>query len=591
MSTEITDFVVELQQWVYEKASADTLMVKNAFVQVAGEALTEDGTLDNPEYVPFHKQWKKSLLEVAGFDISTDGSVLRLLTVHHGEQTVRKSRIEQLVRSAVDFAAACLTDMPDGLEKSAQRDMAERIRDSWADFEQVQVIALTDGAVSRAGVWATDLSVDDLPVTTQLWDLTRLHRLMTSGRRQEEIVIDLLEMGYEIRCLEAPRQPDEYECVLAVLPAKLIAELYDRHHSRLLQRNVRAFLQARTKVNKGIAETIRNNPGRFLAYNNGISATATAVEFGSGADGTRIISRIRDLQIVNGGQTTASLHVAFKAGVDSLSDVHVATKFTIVGDQLLDELVPKISMYANSQNAVTAADFEGNSAYHVEMEKHSRAIWAPVSGLAERQTRWYYERVRGQYDVDRARFTTQSKRRQFDLDNPKNQKITKTDAAKYEYAYRCQPHVVSLGGQKCFQAWSMHGEPSTNDTPTDIEFRDLVAKAILYNRVRRIIQQQGYSGYLANITAVTISLVVDRFGGMIDLGRIWRAQAVPEALERVVPELATQVRETITSPPGNGNITEWCKKEASWLEAQKTIRWAPPADLVAELAVPASDAA
>ncbi|EFC83345.1 AIPR family protein [Parafrankia sp. EUN1f] len=590
MSTEITDFVVELQQWVYEKASSDDLMLKNAFVQVVGEALTEDGTLDNPEFVPFQKSWKRHTLEVAGFDISTDGSILRLLAVHHGEQTVRKSQVDQLVRCAINFADACLAGMPDELEKSAGRDMAERIRDCWADFEQVQIIALTDGAVGRAGVWATDLSVDNLPVTTQLWDLTRLHRLMTSGRRQEEIAIDLLEMGYEIQCLEAPRQPDEYECVLAVLPAQLIAELYDRHHSRLLQRNVRAFLQARTKVNKGIAETIRNNPGRFLAYNNGISATATAIEFASGTDGRRIITRIRDLQIVNGGQTTASLHVAFKAGVDSLADVHVATKFTVVGDALLDELVPRISMYANSQNAVTAADFEGNSAYHVEMEKHSRAIWAPASGLAERQTHWYYERVRGQYDVDRARYTKQSERKQFDLDNPKNQKITKTDAAKYEYAYRCQPHVVSLGGQKCFQEWSMHGEPSTNDMPTDIAFRDLVAKSILFNRVRRIIQQQGYSGYLANITAVTISLIVDRFGGSIDLGRIWRAQAVPEALEGVVPELATQVRETITNPPGNGNITEWCKKEASWNAAQ-TIRWTPPADLVAALAVPTSDAA
>ncbi|WP_261568010.1 AIPR family protein [Frankia gtarii] len=590
MSTEITDFVAELHKWVYEKATSEDIMVKEAFVQVAGEALTEDGTLDNPEYGFVRTQWKNRNLEVAGFDISTDGAILRLLSVHHGEQMVKKSQIDQLIRYAVNFAGACLVGLPDELEKSAQRDMAERIRDSWADFEKVQIVVLTDGLVGKANTWATDLQVDNLQVAIQVWDLTRLHRLMTSGRRQEEIIVDLMGMGYEIQCLEAPRQPAEYECVLAILPARLIAELYDRHHSRLLQRNVRAFLQARTKVNKGIAETIKNSPGRFLAYNNGISATATAMDFAMTADGRRVIRTIRDLQIVNGGQTTASLHVALRAGVEGLGDVHVATKFTVVGDRMLDELVPKISMYANSQNAVTAADFEGNSPYHVTMENQSRAIWAPASGIVARQTHWYYERVRGQYDVDRARFTTQSKRREFDLDNPKSQKITKTDAAKFEYAYRCSPHIASLGGQKCFQEWSMHGEPSTNDAPTDADFRDLVAKAILYNQVRRIIQQQGYSGYLANITAASISLIVDRFGGTIDLNRIWRAQAIPDSLEQAVPDLATLIRERITNPPDNKNITEWCKKEASWDEVQ-LIRWNPPADLVTDLAVAASDAA
>jgi len=590
MTTDITDFVAQLQGWVYEKASSEDTMLKRAFAEVAGDALSDDGTLDNPEYGFLRKKWKNRDVEVSGHDISTDGAILRLLTVHHGESLVKKSQIDQLIRYAVNFAKACLDGLPDELEKSAERDMAERIRDCWADLDRIQIIVLTDGAVNTTGTWPTDLTVAGLPVAIQLWDLTRLHRLMTSGRRQEEIVIDLLAMGYEVQCLPAPGQGNEYDCVLAVLPARLIGELYERYHSRLLQRNVRAFLQARTKVNRGIAETIRQNPARFLAYNNGISATATAMDFGTTADGRQVIRKIHDLQIVNGGQTTASLHVAFKAGVDSLADVHVATKFTVVGDQLLDELVPKISMYANSQNAVTAADFEGNSPYHVEMEKHSRAIWTPASGVASRQTHWYYERVRGQYDVDRARFTNQAGRRQFDHDNPKSQKITKTDAAKYEYAYRRQPHIVSLGGQKCFQEWSMRGEPSTNDAPADSEFRDLVAKAILYSRVRKLIQGQGYSGYLANITAATISLIVDRLGGAIDLNRIWRAQAVPDSLERVVPEVATRVRDSITNPPGNGNITEWCKKEASWQRIQGT-RWTPPADLVAELAVPATDAA
>nr|MDT0666940.1 AIPR family protein [Micromonospora sp. DSM 115978] len=152
-----------------------------------------------------------------------------------------------------------------------------------------------------------------------------------------EIVVDLSD--HEIACLESARQADGYRCLLAVLPGRLLAELYDEYHSRLLQRNVRAFLQVRGKVNQGISETIRTQPGRFLAYNNGISATASEVKLTVDENGRTIIRSMRDLQIVNGGQTTASLHHAARRGAD-LSGVAVPAKITLLDDAGLDSMIP-----------------------------------------------------------------------------------------------------------------------------------------------------------------------------------------------------------------------------------------------------------
>ena len=107
-------------------------------------------------------------------------------------------------------------------------------------------------------------------------------------------------------------RPKEYETYLVILPGELIYQLYEEFGARLFEFNVRSFLQAKGKVNKGLRDTLRNEPERFLAYNNGITATADEIEAGLFM-GEMTISRVRGLQIVNGAQTTASIHRAKKA--------------------------------------------------------------------------------------------------------------------------------------------------------------------------------------------------------------------------------------------------------------------------------------
>ncbi|MEU0237138.1 AIPR family protein [Nocardiopsis sp. NPDC006198] len=573
---QIVDFVEELHRRVQDMVVSEPgLMTRDAFVRHVGGYLVDDGTLDDVEPCYIRRPWQNRHVEVAGYDVTADNTILHLVTSEFGAfgSTVKRDRVDQLVRRAVAFAEFCRDGMHGLLERTSPAyDMAEHIHSTWGQFRTIRIFVLTDGSINVKR--SSGFTVAGLAASVDVWDATRLHRLVSSGARQEEIRIDLEERGHTVPCLESPPQADGYRCLLAVLPGTLLAQLYEEHHSRLLQRNVRAFLQARGKVNKGIAETIRDQPGRFLAYNNGVSAVARAARLEHDESGALVLAGLTELQIVNGGQTTASLHHAWRRDID-LTDVHVPAKITIIASDELDRMVPDISRFANSQNAVTAADFEGNSRFHVRLEELSRSVWAPAAQGETRQTRWYYERVRGQYDVDRAKALPGTRRRRFDEDNPRNQRINKTDASKYELTYALRPDLVSQGGEKCFRNWTIEEKLGDREEPTEEFFRHLVAKGILFAQTRQLIRKANYGGYLAQTTTYTLALVNQVLCG-VDLNVLWRLQRLPDAFVEALPEVVDSVRSVLVDPPGSANVTEWCKKEACW-DAVQNVTWVPGA--------------
>ena len=100
-------------------------------------------------------------------------------------------------------------------------------------------------------------------------------------------------------------------------------------------------------------DTIRKEPQMFLAFNNGLSATAEAVTVEDLPGGGKGLRSIRDLQIVNGGQTTASIYHAVKKDKADVSQLFVQVKLTVLNDPTkMDIVVPYISRYANTQNKV-----------------------------------------------------------------------------------------------------------------------------------------------------------------------------------------------------------------------------------------------
>jgi hypothetical protein len=570
--TDLNQFAEDFRQEVLNRATQEEaeLPVGEAFTEAMIEELCGAGVLDDGEVAPYRARG----MEVSGYSLSEDGSALYLLVGIHKQMvpppTVTSAEIETAVRRARTFFERALTDLATSLEEStAAFDMAVSIRDSAAHLNNLRVIVITDGlAVLRER--PVEL-IDSLELSTDVWDLRRLHQLASSGRPQESIDVDFVgEFGAAIPCLPAPRGHADYAAHLAVIPGGVLAEVYDRYGSRLLERNVRAFLQARGKVNAGIRRTILDEPERFLAYNNGISATASGVEVVRLADGSHGIASVKDLQIVNGGQTTASLHHLSKrdrerAKVD-LSDIYVQAKFTIVPSEKLDEIVPLISLYANSQNKVNLADFQANSPFHVAIEGLSRTIWAPAVSGEPRMTHWFYERARGQYQDAINREMTPARQREFKLVNPPRQKFTKTDLAKFENCWELHPHVVSQGAEKNFRFFTIELDKRGKFEVDRSYFESLAAKTILYKQTNKIVTDEAFGAYRANTVAYTVSYVSWLTQQRIDLDLIWRKQELSSALSDFLRVVCKEVREVLVDAPSNGNVTEWCKKAECWKE-------------------------
>jgi hypothetical protein len=422
----------------------------------------------------------------------------------------------------------------------------------------------------------------DVEYSTNLWDVARLHRLLTSGSLHEPIVVDFQELcGAPLPCLGTPAVDDDYSALLAIVPGSVLAKLYGEYGTRLLELNVRSFLQAKGAVNRGIRETLLRNPERFLAYNNGISATASRIEMVDGTESKGIL-RLHDLQIVNGGQTTASIHAAMQRDGADMSKVLVQAKITVVSPERIPDIVPAISKYSNTQNKVTTADFSSNDSFHVEMEKLSRSVWAPSPTGDGQETHWFYERARGQYADELSRQRTPARVKAWKLANPTRQKFTKTDLAKYVASWDQYPYLVSRGAEKNFREFMVRLSSSGRPRVDPSYFRRLIAKAILFKEADRIVSMKNFGGYKANVVTYTLAKLTNETKSCVDLDAVWKAQGLSPATEQAIAALSELVHSSITNPPGGANIGEWCKRPECWARVQR-LSWDIPPDLRSEL--------
>jgi len=410
------------------------------------------------------------------------------------------------------------------------------------------------------------------PVTYNVWDLKRLQAFVEQGKARADMTVRFAEdFGGGVPVLKASGSDTAFESYIAVIPGAQLAEIYDRWGARLLESNVRSFLQARGNVNKGIRKTIMEEPQMFLAYNNGLAATAEAVDLEHTENGLLLLSA-ENLQIVNGGQTTASLHAARKKAGDGMKDIYVQMKLNVIPTISADTVVPKISEFANSQNKVAAADFFANHPFHIRIEELSRKILAPAGDAGYRETKWFYERARGQYADERSR-KTEAEKKKWDAEFPKSQFFTKTDLAKFENSWSGRPEWVSKGAQKNFAEFAKTIEKVWGRSGAKINeawYRNLIAKAIIFRRLEKLVSAQDWyeGGYRANIVTYAIAKVAHdakEVEKVVDLSRIWRAQAVPSNLEDALLVAAAEAQDIITNPPeGVRNMSEWAKTQACW---------------------------
>ncbi|MGY1719058.1 AIPR family protein [Blastococcus sp. SYSU DS0552] len=543
------------------------------------EHLTEAGELDDG-LVCYHRARG---LEVSGYAIAADESRVDVFITHFrhdvANPTLPATELEALSRRLKSFMTKCRGGYRlDVDDSSPVFDMVQDIERTLKAATQVRFFLFTNATTRVRGVRPE--MVDGVEYSYHIWDVARLHRLLSSGTLHEPITVDFVErFGSGLPCLSTPVTDKDYSALLTIVPGPALAALYEEFGTRLLELNVRSFLQTKGGVNKGIRESILKTPERFLAYNNGISATASRVEFS--ADGSSIV-RLHDLQIVNGGQTTASVHSAVKRDRADVSSVYVQAKVTVVSPEKLDEIVPQISKFSNTQNKVTTADFSANNPFHVDVEKLSRSVWAPSASGDGQETRWFYERARGQYADELARQRTPARQKSFKLTHPTRQKFTKTDLAKFVTTWDQLPHLVSRGAEKNFREFMDRVATKSRPRVDEVYYKRLIAQAILFRESERIVSGKNFGGYRANIVTYTIAKLVNATASRIDLDEIWRKQGLSSALESAISALCVPVQESITNPPRAANIGEWCKRPEAWAKVE-AIKWDVPPALADEL--------
>jgi hypothetical protein len=567
---------------VLATAESDSATTPETFTRRALDDLEQAGVTENT----FTAYYRAHGVEVSGYgsneSVGTLDLFISLFRQSPLDTRLTRTDVEILFRRLTTFIQRCRDGLRQDVEESSDvYDMCLAVEKKLPETPRLRLFLLTNSTTSVTSL--ADSNFDGILVSYEIWDLSRFHRMATSGTLSEPIVVDFDE---PLPCLAAPGTDQDLSVFLAILPGPALAALYGQYGTRLLELNVRSFLQAKGAVNRGIRDTLLTSPQLFLAYNNGITATASEVDFSTLAGGARAIRRIHDLQIVNGGQTTASIQYAHVRDKADISGVFVQMKLTVVAPGRLQEIVPEISKYSNTQNKVTLVDFSANHPFHVELEKVTRSLWAPADDGSGQETRWFYERARGQYADALARERTPARQRIFKTLHPLRQKFTKADAAKFEHSWAQLPHIVSRGAEKNFREFMIRlGE----HTPTvDTAYcQRLIAKAILFRTTEKIVSAHQFGGYRANIVTYTIARLAHETAQRIDLDHIWREQSLTPALAAAIDDLCAPVHQVITHPFRVANVTEWAKRPECWSRVVD-IEWRLPSALREELIDPSA---
>lgn len=489
----------------------------------------------------------------------SDGSCCIFIVDYHGEageESVKSEEINAAFKKLRHFIDEA-TNREMYIDMKGNEQAIEFARDLFYDSESItkyRFYLITDAFNRQRAKTIKDDTIGNKTVELNVWDIERLYELVRSSIQKESVEIKLSEFGMiGIPCVKAVDYKDviadidivpqydetegsperkpanivSYSSYLAVVPGQLLNDLYLEYGSKLLEGNVRSFLSVRGKVNKSIQSTIKNYPEMFFAYNNGIAATATEIETTMTADGP-VITRIKDLQIVNGGQTTASIaNTVLKAKKNEkvdLSHLYVPMKISVLEHSAAEHIIPKISEYSNSQNKVDASDFFSNHPFHIRMEGYSRKTAIPSINGNQFQQYWFYERTRGQYNQGKMKFRAGSSQlKQYSNKYPEKQVITMLDLAKYMEIYQGAPDVVSRGKQKMLQAFAEQIKKEWQRYDEQFNafyYRRVVALAIIYKRTDELIKQSAWykekRSYKANVIAYTLSIIF-----YYTLGPIW----------------------------------------------------------------------
>ncbi len=588
--TEVEKFYNSLLQDVKSEAHAieNGGMYEPIFTQYAIDLLADAGETENA-CEAYEEKWlgTQKQLKINGFAISDNYETVDLyISLFYDTDNITrvpKADIDQAEKRITNFfRIAFYKDFVNQIEESSP---IFQFAYSLADFKdlrenlvRVNAIILSNGEYK--GDFPVSIKIDEINFYYRVVDINYMYKISEHARVPIEIDFENCEgEKFDIPCLTVNNHNSDYKSYIAIIPGNCLAKLYERYGARLLEQNVRSFLQfGRKGVNAGIRDTIRNEPQMFLAFNNGIAATADHIELD---DESRNIRKISNLQIVNGGQTTASIYNTARKEKIDISKIFVQVKFSIIEDSdQYSDIVARISRYSNTQNKIKEEDFSANNPTLVAIEKLSRYILSPITATNNIQTCWFFERARGQFKTLRSREgTTKAKLIAFDKKYPKNQMLTKVGLAKYINAYKevydgkklvIGPFCVVSGDAKNFNSFVNYNMP---DKVNNVYFEDTIAKCILFEAAKKRygVFPNSIGRERQTVVPYTLTLLNIITEDKIDLYKIWKEQKISNELSDFIYDLMKQVNQFIWENSPSTNYNEEGKKENLWISVRDKI--------------------
>ncbi len=581
---ELQKFYIDIQEEINSSliSEEEGTNPEQIFTELALSYLADAGETENYR-VCFDEKISKRGVEhkINGYSLYENYETLDLfVTIYNGDSTIQsvsKGDADKTIERAVKFFRnAIYKDYVNEIEESSEIfDLAQTLANVPEVKEyltRVNIFLITNGEV-KSDVKISD-TIAGYTIFYRTIDINYLFNLSDKSRVPIEINFELA--GYKVPCIVNESENSDYQSWLAIIPGLALADIYEQYGARLLEQNVRSFLQFTGKINKGIRNTILKEQHMFMAFNNGIAATAEEVTITDLPNNQgKAIAQVKDFQIVNGGQTTASIYHTWKKDKVDISKVFVPVKLTIVKNrENFSEIVGRIAEYANTQNKVSASDLSSNKQNHVLIEKLSRTTWAPPISGETTQTRWFYERSRGQFKNERIRFgITPSKRKQFDKQNPRSQMFTKDSLAKYINSYEevysgkklvIGPHIVVRGSQKNYVQFLNY---NFSFKPDNIWFEDTIAKAILFSSAEKLYGVKPNAiGDMRYITVpYSLAWLGLKLNYKLDLYKIWKHQSLSDTLKPKLYEVMSKIEDYIKTKAPGSLYGEWAKKEECWI--------------------------
>ncbi|UUT36414.1 AIPR family protein [Microbacterium elymi] len=557
-----------------------------AFTGQGMALLEEAGQLNGPEW------FANPVGRIDAFDWDADTGRLTVIVTDFAPSRWGEVRDKRELLPAVSDAISQLTRLLPAATRSdgdATRAISY-LRDLSGEIRAIRIIALSNGSYETQQ--AALESIAEIPAELTVWDAGDLATAVAHTAVREQTIHFDDQPGGGVPIL-GPIGEHDVSSYLMVLPGGLIADLYQAHGASILGRNIRAFLQVNNRVNKGIRQSLRETPGSFFAFNNGLSLTATELER-SLVGGEHVVTSIKGLEIVNGGQTTASLHHAKYHDGISLAGVSVQAKLTVLPIRA-DEMALQIARFANSQSPVRMGDLTSNNRFFQSIEQLSRTVNFSADQTGKL---WFFERIRGQFATETAAARALGAEARFKRKYDRTRRFDKAELAKYELAWLQMPQVVAAGAEKSLAIFmNLEHGPASGGVPDEKYYRRLVAKALLWAETDRVIGSLDLGGYKAVDVGYTIALISNRTAGRLDLDTIARRQDAGDAWRDAVTAVAPEVHANLIRDAGARNVSSWSKTTAAW-SAVQDIDWNPgsalttsePAPDATRMAVAASQA-